>query len=99
MRLTRHQIEIIKTQVADIFGPDVSVHLFGSRLDDARKGGDIDLLIVSNRAIDKKIEKSSRLAARLQMTLGDQKFDIVVKDTKTPDTPFYREAARKAIPL
>lgn len=99
MRLTRHQIDIIKNQVADIFGPDVSVHLFGSRLDDRQKGGDIDLLILANRIVDQKIDKSSRLAARLQMTLGEQKFDIVVKDAQTPDTPFYREAARKAIPL
>lgn len=96
MRLTPQQVNTIKTLVSEIFGADVRVHLFGSRLDDSKRGGDIDLLIQSNTVIDQKLHKASLLTARLQLKLGDQKFDIVVKDAQTADSGFYREASRTA---
>lgn len=96
MRLSTQQVKTIKALVSEIFGSDAHVHLFGSRLDDSKKGGDIDLLIQSNTVIDQKLLKASRLAARLQLSLGEQKFDIVVKDAQTADTRFYREASRTA---
>lgn len=34
MRLTAHQQQVIKEAAQDAFGPDVRVHLFGSRVDD-----------------------------------------------------------------
>jgi predicted nucleotidyltransferase len=96
MRLTSQQLQTIKALVSEVFGSDVRVHLFGSRLDDSKKGGDIDLLVKSDRVIDQKLHKSASLAAQLQMSLGEQKFDIVVKDAQTPDSPFYREVSRTA---
>ncbi|WP_438873993.1 hypothetical protein [Thiohalocapsa halophila] len=41
MRLTAHQQQVIKQAAQDAFGPDVRVDLFGSRVDDTRRGGDI----------------------------------------------------------
>lgn len=99
MRLTTQQVKTIKTLVAEIFGADVRVHLFGSRLDDTKRGGDIDLLIQSNTVIDQKLHKASLLAARLQLKLGEQKFDIVVKDAQTADNRFYHEVSRTALLL
>ena len=45
MRLTPDQIETIKSTTAAVLGQGVGVTLFGSRLDDRQKGGDIDLYI------------------------------------------------------
>ena len=52
MRLTETEIHIIKHSATDIFGSDVAVFLFGSRVDDTKKGGDIDLYIKTNFAND-----------------------------------------------
>lgn len=45
MRLKPDQIAFIKTTVAEHFGVGARVRLFGSRVDDAKRGGDIDLYV------------------------------------------------------
>ncbi len=45
MRLDEQQTRIIKTLVAREFAPDARIWLFGSRADDARRGGDVDLYV------------------------------------------------------
>lgn len=45
MRLTPTQIATIKDATAEIFGDDARVWLFGSRADDSRRGGDVDLMV------------------------------------------------------
>ena len=58
MKLSTNEINLIKNKVTTIFGEAV-IYLFGSRLDDMRKGGDIDLYIipsVNNNLFQKKIK-------------------------------------------
>ena len=45
MRLTDVQIAAIREATAEVFGPEAQVWLFGSRVEDSKRGGDIDLLI------------------------------------------------------
>jgi hypothetical protein len=43
MRLTLSQIHIIRHAAQTVFGDLARVTLFGSRVDDPAKGGDVDL--------------------------------------------------------
>ncbi len=54
---------------------DATVYLFGSRVDDSKKGGDIDLLVLSNRlnSNDKRTIKM-----RLYELLEEQKIDLLI---------------------
>ena len=54
MRLTKKEIETIVRIAREIYGWNVEVYLFGSRTDDIKRGGDIDLL-VRNSGIKKGI--------------------------------------------
>ncbi len=45
MRLTAEQVQFIKATIARHFGQEARVWLFGSRVDDARRGGDVDLYV------------------------------------------------------
>ena len=82
MRLTQREIVQIKNNVFEVFGEKSRVFLFGSRVDDTKKGGDIDLYIEAER-IENEIEQEIRLWSKLQLVLGEQKIDVVLaKDSK-----------------
>jgi predicted nucleotidyltransferase len=78
MRLNPHQIETIKSVVHDTLGDGALVSLFGSRLDDSRRGGDIDLYISGvDLGLTQQLDAKLLLLVKLKRQLGDQKFDIV----------------------
>lgn len=45
MRLSAEETASIKRIIADVFGEDAEVRLFGSRADDTKRGGDVDLYV------------------------------------------------------
>ena len=57
MRLSTEKIENLKESITTIL-PNSKIYLFGSRVDDFKKGGDIDILIVANRRLD--LEKKQK---------------------------------------
>lgn len=46
MRLSVEEREQIKHIVADVFGADAELRLFGSRVDDSKRGGNVDLYVI-----------------------------------------------------
>lgn len=80
MRLTDAQADAIRTAAADVFGDDAEVWLFGSRADDRRRGGDIDLLVRPGPgARDRPFHRRVRFLACLERALGERKIDVVVE--------------------
>jgi predicted nucleotidyltransferase len=79
MRLSPTQISaIVKTKEACF--PETKIYLFGSRVDEARKGGDIDLYILSENSIVDGVKKRIDFLVRLKSLIGDQKIDLVLAD-------------------
>ena len=78
MRLTDQEASSIKHAFLEVFQTG-NILLFGSRLDDSKKGGDIDLYVQLPRALSpsEQIEKKTRFKLKLYETLGEQKIDIV----------------------
>ena len=56
MRLDDKTREIIKSEVASQLGGGAIVRLFGSRVDDTQRGGDIDLLIEPSVSLTHRIQ-------------------------------------------
>jgi len=79
MRLKKENIEVIKILAKKYFGENAKVYLFGSRIDDNKKGGDIDLYIETD-VKDNIIEKKIKLIGELHKELGEQKIDIVINN-------------------
>lgn len=79
MRLKKEYIEYIRKNVKQYFGKNAKVFLFGSRVDDSKKGGDIDLYIetdLKKELIDRKL----KMLANLHKEFGEQKIDIIVNN-------------------
>lgn len=93
MRLSEQERQAIVGAVANL-DPEAQVYLFGSRVDDNARGGDIDVLVLSGR-----ISFSGKLdiLVDLHRKLGDRKIDLVV----FPDLsrPFARIAVAEGIRL
>ncbi|VFN00274.1 MAG: Nucleotidyltransferase domain-containing protein [Candidatus Kentron sp. G] len=92
MRLTSKQIETIKQTVQNIAGCEARAILFGSRLCDEVKGGDIDLLIQSEQAIG--LLQRARIKLALEETLA-LPVDIIAHQPGLPPTPFQQIAIEK----
>ena len=95
MRFKPHQRQAIIVAAQLVFGNDVKVWLFGSRLDDAKRGGDIDLLI-STEANDELIQLA-KFKRQLYQTLGEQKIDGQI--LQQPPTAFQQLVLENAVCL
>ena len=91
MRLDPKIQELIKREVTDHLGPDVVIRLFGSRVDDIQKGGDIDLLIETHHTLTNRFDLESKLAARLYIRLGGRKVDVLLMDCLLYTSPSPRD--------
>lgn len=99
MRLDDKTCEIIKNEVASQLGVDAIVRLFGSRVDDTQRGGDIDLLVEPSVPLTHRIQAECRLSARLYIKLGGRKVDVLIKDPHKPLLPIHEQALRNGIVL
>jgi predicted nucleotidyltransferase len=75
VRLSVKYVEVIKKYFSEFFG-DGEMYLFGSRTDDSKKGGDIDLYLLPKEHSN-LFEKKIKFLSRVKRDLGDQKIDIV----------------------
>jgi len=99
MRLSQQTKQIIRESVHEVFGIEATVKLFGSRINDEARGGDIDLL-VELPSITAEIErKTMQLTARLQLRIGDQPIDVLVLDPSTPRQSIHDQAALTGVDL
>jgi len=101
MRLTEEQRRAILSAVHAHFGEDARVLLFGSRVDDRLRGGDIDLLVetisIQPDSRDAVVAKVSAVAD-IQRAIGERKIDLVVTGPGG-DAPIAVEARSKGVAL
>ena len=82
VRLTEQQRAVIRQAGLRYFG--VVPQLFGSRLDDGRLGGDIDLFIPGDWGAEGTLRKRLAFLAEVKGVLGEQKIDLLLE---RPDLP------------
>ena len=82
MRLSLFEIETIIKLKNKYFSEIDKIYLFGSRVDDSKKGGDIDLYIEQYNTDDKYYDKKTDLLLELQKIIGEQKIDLIISQDK-----------------
>lgn len=100
MRLDADQAQWIAEAVREHFGPHAQVRLFGSRLDDAGRGGDIDLFVDAfEGSAAEALQRRLSLLVALKERLGDQRIDVVVARTQGPHLPIHDVAREQGAVL
>jgi predicted nucleotidyltransferase len=99
MRLAAEQAVAIKSEVSSVFGTEARVWLFGSRIRDDLKGGDIDLYVELPARTENVFARTVRLNGSLQMSLGEQRIDIVTHLDGAPLQPVHLAARCEGVPL
>ena len=65
MRLSKEEIEFIKKEIKKLINGDI--YIFGSRIDDKKKGGDVDIFIVPKEKLS--VKDRVRLANEIKINL------------------------------
>ncbi len=93
MRITQKEIDVLKRKLYQL-SPEAKLYLFGSRVDDTKRGGDIDLLIEDSNLTKKDIRL---LKLEFFKHFGEQKLDIILD--RGQDDPFIQIIKQNAILL
>ena len=98
MRLTVTEQEAIRQSAREAFGPAAIVRVFGSRLDDERRGGDIDLHVQVPAPV-RQAAMAGRFRQLLERSVGEREYDIVVAVEGAPLSPIDRKAMGEGVVL
>lgn len=99
MRLSEVERRAIVTIAREVIGGDVQVRLFGSRTDDRARGGDIDLMVETDRALPDRLQQELRLGVQLERALGGRRVDLLLVDPTVALQPVHRVARREGVAL
>lgn len=96
MRLSSFEVETIKSVILDSI-KNAKITLFGSRADDSKRGGDIDLLIESNSEVS--LEQKIKILAKLELRGIERKVDLIVKTPSAKEESIFKIAKSEGIEL
>jgi predicted nucleotidyltransferase len=101
MRLSPRQISSLKHIAAEVFGGDAQICLFGSRVDDQRRGGDIDLYVTGiSLTLEAQLDAKLRFLVKAKKELGDQRIDLVFAPMPGQAVqPIHHIAEETGVPL
>ena len=99
MRLSPEQCTAIRTSVSQLAGETARVWLFGSRVNDDARGGDVDLLVEVDGFVEEPAQLSARLAARVSRSMYGRKVDVLIKAPNLLHLPVHTAALAQGVRL
>jgi predicted nucleotidyltransferase len=92
MRLTDDQIQTIRHLALQVAGAQCCVRVFGSRLDDAAHGGDLDLMLELQEPIDNPALMAAQMSARVSRAMHGRKVDVLLSAPNLMRLPIHEMA-------
>lgn len=99
MRLTSQQSRAIVELAHQLAGKQASVRLFGSRLDDHAKGGDLDLLLEVPEPVTNPALLAARFSAKISRLMQGRKVDVVLAAPNLMRLPIHNIALKEGVLL
>ncbi len=78
MRLTDDQAQAIRQLALQLAGNQARVRVFGSRLDNAARGGDLDLMLELPEPVDNPALLAARFSAKVTRLMHGRKVDVLL---------------------
>ncbi len=94
VRLKDWEIDVIK-KVIKSFDKNAKIYIYGSRANLNKKGGDIDILVISKNI---PLEIQLKIKAKLIKFLGDRKIDLLIAKNKK-ETNFIELIYNQAVEI
>lgn len=96
MRLTQNEADIIKTNILKYI-KDAKIVLFGSRVYDDKKGGDIDIFVETKQTIT--LKQKIEILTYFEIDGIDRKVDLIIKTPNTKYQPIFDTIYKEGIVL
>jgi predicted nucleotidyltransferase len=95
MRLNNTELQALRAILGEL-DPAGRIYLYGSRADDTRRGGDIDIYLQASRPIELK----TRLLTQYRLEQAcDTRVDLLVKNPAQPELPIHQIAVERDVLL
>ncbi len=88
VRLVDSQIRSLTNAAHKFFGDSATIWLYGSRVDDKKRGGDIDLYIETDLTIG-LTQAKLQMRGEIWKEFGDQKIDILIRSRSEAPSPIH----------
>lgn len=98
MRLTDEEVAAIKAAAREAFGESAVVRLFGSRLDDSLRGGDIDLHVEVEPGCS-GYRHTGDFRWQLMRRIGERAIDVVTLERGNKPRRIDQVAMREGVRL
>ena len=95
VRLTDRQIELIRQLATDIAGDQAQVRVFGSRLNDAARGGDLDIMLELPESVDNPALLAAQMSARVSRVMHGRKVDVLLSAPNLMRQPIHDVAFKE----
>lgn len=89
MRLTPAQIKDIRDLVRLVAGDRARVRVFGSRLNDNARGGDLDLMLEFSEPVDNPALLSAQLSSKISRAMHGRKVDVLLSAPNLLHLPIH----------
>ena len=99
MRLANNQIQAIRQIASQVAGSQSRVRVFGSRLDDAARGGDLDLMLELTEPVDNPALIAAQLSGRVSRIMNGRKVDVLLSAPNLMRLPIHDIAFQEGVLL
>ena len=89
MRLTEHQVQAIRDATIEVVEHAAPVWLFGSRVNESTRGGDVDLMVQLTEPVDDPASLMIKLATKVSKCMYGRKVDVLIDAPNLKHFPIH----------
>ena len=95
MRLTDHQARSIRQLALEVAGTHARVRVFGSRLEDTARGGDVDLMLELPESVANPALLAAQFSAKVTRLMHGRRVDVLLTAPNLMRLPIHDMAFKE----